>query len=132
VENVLVRAKDLASGANLDTALDDNGVARLYVLQNHGQSTDQMAQINGVISLEKSRDRDEVGCGSVQVGLVVGESDIGHVTKDRLQLCETLDRDVEANGLVAGTKGSEKMLADIANSNNADHMVMVSEGTDRC
>lgn len=91
VEDVLVRAKNLAGGANLDTALNDNGVARLNVLQNHGQCTDEMAQVDSVISLEKSRDRDEIGGSSVQEGLIVGKSNIGHVTKNRLQLREALD-----------------------------------------
>jgi len=54
------------------------------------------------------------------------------VAKDRLQLCEALDRDVEADGLVASAKGPEKVLADIANSNDADHMVVVSQGTRIC
>lgn len=128
MKNVLVRTKDLAGGANLNTALNDNSVTRLNVLQNHGQGADQMAQVDGVVSLEKSGNRDEVGSSSVQEGLIVGKGDIGHVTKDGLQLCKTLNRDVEANGLVASTKGPEKVLADIADTNNADHMVVMRQG----
>jgi len=56
VENVLVRTKNLASSADLNTALNDDGIARLNVLQDHGQSADQMAQVDSVVSLEQSRD----------------------------------------------------------------------------
>lgn len=125
VEDVLVRTEDLASGTDGDGALNDDGVTGLDVLEDHGESVDEMAKVDSVVVLEKSRDRDKVVSDSVKHGLIIGQGNLGVLGEDRLELSETIGGDVEANGLVDTAKLLEESLADETDTDDADKSLAV-------
>lgn len=120
VKDVLVRAKNLASGSDLNARLDDDRVTRLDMLEHHGESIDQVSEIDRVVSLEEGGHGDQVVSDSVEHGLIAGNGDLLVWGKDWAEFCQTLWGHVKADGVVNAAKLLEESLADKTNTDNCN------------
>jgi hypothetical protein len=124
-------AKEFASEADRDRALNDNSAARTSPLLNTAKSRAEIRQINGPVRAKKGRDRDKEVGSVAKIRLVGSEGDVGSSTELSPEELKTIFRDVKAHDLVLGRERVNKTSTNEANADHCDKRSSLSGCHDR-